>query len=1229
MAIIKGEGELYEKGIYKPLITEAEALIKVLEMSNALLKEQAKINKDFIDIDPKTISDLNKVQEGIKKTNEAFKAKLAIDDEIILSQKKLSQSRKTQSKDIAALREATNRQNAANRENAKINALQVGSIARTSLELRKNIRRYNELSDSQLNNSKIGGQLKKRIEEQRIALDKLKGAIRSTSNFTERMTSSFTAAGIRLIALTGGAFALFRAFRAGFNSIREFDKEMQNLAGIAGKTRTELKGTEERIIDVAGESIKTSNEVAKLATTLFALGKTDKEVNRLLKPTNNLSIALQATSDESGELLVGLLNAFEKGADSGQKFADTIAKIRTSTSLNFQRIKDSFGFVASTANVLNFTLGKTGALIGVLQDNNVKAARAGRLLNSSFIKLATDGNTLEGALDRINKAQESGASSNRILQIANKDFGKEAAALGIILSKNRKEIARLTNEFDNLSEGSLKKLTDEQLKAMDAELKILDSTWEKFLIRIENGEGVIFDITSGFISFASGILQALTPLEQLSDKLEEQADSLISLTVSLNDVNTNSSTRIKIMDELNSKYPTLLKNLGFNVISEDNLNEAIQAVNKNLLERSLIQKAVEEVNEKSIGTNIILSDRQEFLNKFIFEGTKNLIENGKANLLHNKTIKEQIVIIKENQTTWQNFINDTGFFDNELKKLTVSQRNQNETFEESSKLVLNVLRTRQDLENLTTKELRTVVKSGLIKKTELDLIAREIIILRERKRIVEENIKVNQDEDVDTGNKIKKTRELTGLIELQRKAISDLNEQIQRATSEVELLSLNFEIGFEKEELDRLLRIVTSTREEFEKQQIKLIEDSTERRIALERARSEKLIELIRTNARTTRAEKESLILLEEQRLEDFETNLEIRKGQRALKLDADLAKAEFEQRRSGFKTEAEFEEEKAAQFLAIKKKQIDDELELLRIANREEDQLRIEQLKAQREQLFKFADQRTEDLSDISKAILDKIDESLQARSDKRLEALDEELEASEKQQDRLEKLAEKEVVGADESILAEEKRAAEIKRQKQEEERRQELISAGFKIFSALIEEGKSPGEAVLETSVILGALPAIIEALPTFFEGTENVADSLGKPHLSGRDGYVIRADGTERIVDGANNAKMGGVSNDQAADIVHDYNSGLLGYMIDFNQPKAIEVNTNWSSNEQVLNKFDSMQKAIISTNLRIEKAIENQPVLDDVKFNRILNQITTVMVSKNKIVRTTSKQRSIF
>src|SRR5690606_12160678 len=117
------------------------------------------------------------------------------------------------------------------------------------------------------------------------------------------------------------------------------------------------------------------------------------------KPVIDLSLGLNAPADEAGEFLVQMLNAFQKSTDSAAEFADTIATIRTSTTLDFQKMRDSFAYIAPIANLLNKDLAWTGATVGILADNGLKAESAGRLLSTALIKLATAGKTLPQALD--------------------------------------------------------------------------------------------------------------------------------------------------------------------------------------------------------------------------------------------------------------------------------------------------------------------------------------------------------------------------------------------------------------------------------------------------------------------------------------------------------------------------------------------------------------------------------------------------------------------------------------------------------------------------------------------------------------------------------------------------------------------------------------------------------------------------------------------------------------
>lgn len=266
-----------------------------------------------------------------------------------------------------------------------------------------------------------------------------------------------------------------------------------------------------------------------------------------------------------------------------------------------------------------------------------------------------------------------------------------------------------------------------------------------------------------------------------------------------------------------------------------------------------------------------------------------------------------------------------------------------------------------------------------------------------------------------------------------------------------------------------------------------------------------------------------------------------------------------------------------------------------------------------------------------ISKALLDGLEKGLIASSQRRVEQLDKEISESEKQQDRLREIADRGVLDADQSLAAEEKKQAELERERQEEEIKQERLAAAFKIVSAAIEAGSTPQQAVLEAGVLLEALPPIINSLPVFWEGTKTtVADSLGKPHLNtNRDGYVVRVDGKEKILNPGQSARTGNLTTEEITRAAELYDKKMLNDLHVHNQPKTDTIiDTNWMNNMQILSKFESLESSVVKTNTEIKKAIEDKQVLDDVIYDKVLDTITTVMRSKNKTTRTTSKVKRL-
>lgn len=391
---------------------------------------------------------------------------------------------------------------------------------------------------------------------------------------------------------TSGIYLFAAALSNSFKRVREFDKSMQNLAGVLRTTRGEISDIENEIIRVAGASVKTSREVANLAESLATLGLRDQDLINLIKPANDLSIALGATSDEAAEFLVQNLNAFGASTSEALEYADTIATIRTSTSLDFQRMRDSFQYLAPISRILGEDLAYTGGIIGLLSDNGLKAENAARLLGTAQQKLAKEGLSLTDALNQINEAQAEGAEGLELLSIASNLFGKQAAKVAVILATNQDEIQEYAERIRN-SSGALDDLVNEQLKSLDAQIKILDSTWERLILTIENGEGKYARFFKGVTQGITGYLEELTEVEEAQSRVFETTGaegggfgerfnrSLLFLTGGLVQINTEYDKLVEQQREFNRYFNELGPNT-----SLDFLRDEIETLNTALRENN-------------------------------------------------------------------------------------------------------------------------------------------------------------------------------------------------------------------------------------------------------------------------------------------------------------------------------------------------------------------------------------------------------------------------------------------------------------------------------------------------------------------------------------------------------------------------------------------------------------------------------------------------------------------
>lgn len=191
----------------------------------------------------------------------------------------------------------------------------------------------------------------------------------------------------------------------------------------------------------------------------------------------------------------------------------------------------------------------------------------------------------------------------------------------------------------------------------------------------------------------------------------------------------------------------------------------------------------------------------------------------------------------------------------------------------------------------------------------------------------------------------------------------------------------------------------------------------------------------------------------------------------------------------------------------------------------------------------------------------MDKLEKAIEARYARKNKIandyLDSETKANETAIEQQQRLAER---GLDNTLAFEKEKAAKLeleRKRQQEREVRQQKIFAFYSLFSSY---AKTDPNTALQKAIVDTAIAEVVSG--SFIDGTESVERDLkGNKVHNGKDGYVIAVDGDERIFNPSQNAKIGNISNDDAAQILHDYQKGLLFNYGSIEQPKAVLLNQN--------------------------------------------------------------------
>ena len=388
-------------------------------------------------------------------------------------------------------------------------------------------------------------------------------------------------------------------------------------------------------------------------------------------------------------------------------------------------------------------------------------------------------------------------------------------------------------------------------------------------------------------------------------------------------------------------------------------------------------------------------------------------------------------------------------------------------------------------------------------------IADETLAQSQRKNLLDENIK-NIEESFKLQGEVvnKELEDLNKIIREKNKGLSEENKK-----KEKELIDFNELLKLSSEDLAQFLK-----ENGGETQGIRVLEILKERRTALQ--------DVTDTQKELNDSDKEILktnedIILQEEALRQL--SLEGADSEAILKkLETDRAESKEANLRKEIDLLIEKNKEEGGVSLELIKKQ--NELNEILLKKKEEDDKKED----------KIEDERLKRAKDIQESLTEALGNALDSRFDLIQANLDKEIDASKKQQDRLQDLADKGSADALESLQAEREKEQKLEEEKLKQERKQANIKKGIEVYKILASNDGDVGKTISDVAI----LEALIKTLPTAYDGME---DTGSGGNLDSKGGFLSVLHPNEAVVKASTNKKKlkAGLTNEQAVEYAIKY------------------------------------------------------------------------------------------
>ena len=575
-------------------VEAAKELAKVLQAQQENIKAADTISK--VSKETKTLTDEQKELEKIQKqiTSATARNTTAYDEE---------------RKKLIALQVEQRKKNQEAKNEILLSRSVGDEYKKLSIRLDEARTKYKDLAASGTASTKALKDQQKVVQDLNskvLTIDKSVGQFqRNVGNYP----GTFNAAALSVRNLMGAfgivaGLALFAKILKGVVELtKEYEYQNSILTAVLGATARESRQLREDQLALGASTQFTSKQVAELQTEFAKLGFPTKEIRDMTKSTLDAALAMGSGLGEQAALTGATLKAFGLQSTDALRVNDVLAKSTSASALSFEKLNNSMSTIAPVAAKFGFSLEATVSLLGELSNAGFDASSAATATRNILLNLADTNGKLAKSLDKPVKDLPSLVDGLKQLTAEGVDLGealeltdvRSVAAFSTFLS-GTDSVLKLNDTLEKAT-GTSERMAKTMGDNLRGDTLKLQSAWEGLVLTLTSGDSVFNKVLRTVTQLASSFISLITPIKTQIDLLRQEQGEINILVTQIQNVNDNQEERNRLIEELNTEYPSFLKNLDKENLSNEQLADRLKDVNEQFVKKIALVSAEKELQK--------------------------------------------------------------------------------------------------------------------------------------------------------------------------------------------------------------------------------------------------------------------------------------------------------------------------------------------------------------------------------------------------------------------------------------------------------------------------------------------------------------------------------------------------------------------------------------------------------------------------------------------------------